>query len=179
MTPQNHPALPRSGEIRWSIWLLLIGSLLVALAMPLLTLWHAALSPLTAQVCIWPATSQVPETTRIVVTIPGAADRAAVAGPWAHLHVTWDMVGMPMATHPIDLDGTANQAGTFSVPLHVDMPGPWWVDLVLQTPGRPDWHTLVHFTVASSGNISPVGISSAGAASIDCDTDKHERKSDP
>jgi len=150
MKLQDHSSvLPRFGHVRRIVWSFLMVSLLVALALPLLTLWHASVSPLTALVCLWPPTPQVSETVRLVVSVPNAADRDAVAGPWAHLHVAWDMVAMPMNTRPLELAGTAGQAGTFAVLLQVDMPGSWWVDLTLQTPGRPDWHSRVHFTVAS------------------------------
>lgn len=88
MTAQHHPTLFRFERIRLGVWFLLIGSLLVALALPLLTLWHAASSPLDARVCLAP---QTPETVRLVVSVPDATDRDAVTGPWAHLHVVWDM----------------------------------------------------------------------------------------
>lgn len=178
MTSHHHPTEPRFGHVRWIVWLFLGGSLLVALSMPLLTLWHAAHSPLTAQVCLWPPSPQTREAVRLVVSVPNATDRDAVAGPWAHLHVAWNMVTMPMDTHPIDLDGTAGQEGTFSVPLQMDMAGPWWVELKLQTPGRPAWQTQVQFTVASSGDVSEVRPGPSGeAAFVVCDGVTYERKS--
>ncbi len=134
----------------------------MALAMPLWTLWYAAHAPIAAQVCLWPPVPQVRQTVRLVVSVSDATDRAAVAGPWAHLHVAWDMVTMPMGTRPIDLAGTAAQAGTFSVPLPVDMAGPWWADLTLQTPARPTWHTRVQFIVASAENSSPTTVGPPG-----------------
>jgi hypothetical protein len=175
MAAHHQPPPFRFERVRPGVWLLLIGSLLVALAMPLLTLWHAASSPLKAQVCLDP---QTPETVRLVVSVPDATDRDAVAGPWAHLHVEWDMMTMPMPTRPIDLDGTAAQAGTFAVPLQVPMPGPWWADLTLQTPGRPDWHTRIHFTVTSGRGLpqstpSPVAL----ASGTPCGLTRDERKS--
>jgi hypothetical protein len=178
MTSQDHPTLPPIGQVRWIVWLFLLGSLLVALSLPLLTLWHAAASPLTAQVCLWPPTPQARETVRLVVTVPDATDRDAVAGPWAHLHVAWNMVTMPMATHPIDLVGTADQPGTFAVPLRVNMAGSWWADLTLQTPGRPDWHTRVHFTVASpEGTPQATPTPTAEASVPPCSLAIDERKS--
>jgi hypothetical protein len=160
------------------VWLFLIGSLLVALSLPLLTLWYAAHSPLTAQVCLWPPSPQAHETVRLVVSVPNATDRDAVAGPWAHLHVAWNMVTMPMDTRPLDLAGTAEQEGTFSVPLQMDMAGTWLVELTLQTPGRPAWQTQVEFTVASSGGIPAVTPGpSGGTAPTVCDGVTYERKS--
>lgn len=166
LTPQQHPPLPRFGHVRLIVWVFLVSSLLVALSLPLLTLWHAARAPIRAQVCLWPPTPQVRETVRLVVSLPDATDRDAVAGPWAHLHIAWDMVTMPMDTHPLDLAGTAAQAGTFSVPLQVGMPGSWWADLTLQTPGRPDWHTRVHFTVAPSEDTPQTTPASRAGASV-------------
>jgi hypothetical protein len=178
MTPQDHTPLSRFGQIRWIVWVFLVSSLLVALSLPLLTLWHAASVPITAQVCLWPPTPQARETLRLVVSVPDATDRDAVAGPWAHLHVAWDMVTMSMDTQPLDLAGTAAQAGTFSVPLQVNMPGSWWADLTLQTPGRPDWHTRVHFTVAGSADTpQTTSASRAGASVPPCGQTIYERKS--
>jgi hypothetical protein len=178
MTPQDHTPLARFGQVRWIVWVFLVSSLLVALSLPLLTLWHAASVPITAQVCLWPPTPQARETVRLVVSVPDATDRDAVAGPWAHLHIAWDMVTMPMDTHPLDLAGTEAHAGTFSVPLQVNMPGFWWVDLTLQTPGRPDWHTRVHFTVAGSADTPQTMSTSIVGASIPlCGQIMDERKS--
>jgi hypothetical protein len=175
MTSQHYPTLSRFERVRLRVWFLLLGSLLVASAMPLLTLWHAASSPLTAQVCL---ASQTRETVQLVVSMPDATDRDAVAGPWAHLHVVWDMVTMPMSTRPIDLAGTAAQSGTFAVPLQVPMPGPWWADLTLQTPGRPDWHTHIHFTVASPGDEPQPTASPGGGVSVpSCGLIRYEKKS--
>jgi hypothetical protein len=166
------------GQIRWTVWVFLVSSLLVALSLPLLTLWHASSVPITAQVCLWPPTPQVLEPVQLVVSVPDATDQDAVAGPWAHLHVAWDMVTMPMDTQPLDLAGTAAQAGTFSVPLQVNMPGSWWADLTLQTPGRPDWHTRVHFMVAGSADTpQTTSASPVGASVSPCGQTIDERKS--
>lgn len=151
MISQERHTLPRFGQVRPGIWVLLIGTLVVALALPLFSLWHAAFSPLQAEVCLWPPTPQAHASTQMVVTLPDAADRDAVAGSWAHLQVAWDMETMPMGLHPLLLSGNASHAGSFSIPLRLDMAGPWWVDLTLQTPGRPDWHAHFQFTVAPPG----------------------------
>lgn len=166
MAVPHHPSAPRFGQVRWIVWALLAGSLLVALSMPLLTLWDAAHAPLTAHVCFWPPHPQAREPVQLIVSVPDATDRDAVAGPWAHLHVAWDMVTMPMATRPITLEGTAEQAGRFSVPLHVDMAGLWRADLTLQTPGRPAWQTQVQFTVATAGSVSAATPGSSGGAKL-------------
>lgn len=151
MTPPERYPLPRLGQVRRRIWLLLAVALLVAMALPLLTLWRAASSPLQAEVCLWPAVPQAREPIQVVVSLPNAADQDAVAGSWAHLQVAWDMATMPMGTRPIMLAGDQSHAGAFSIPLHMDMAGPWWVDLTLQTPGRPDWHSHFQLTVAPPG----------------------------
>ena len=177
MAPQDSSALPRFGHVRLIVWMFLVGSLLVALSMPLLTLWHAAVSPITVQVCLWPPTPQARETVRLVVLVPNATDRDAVAGPWAHLHIEWDMVTMPMATHPLDLAGTAEQDGTFSVPLQMEMAGPWRVELTLQTPGRPAWHAQVEFIVASSAGVLKVTPGPSGGAVAVCNVAMDERTS--
>ena len=148
MTPQERYAFPRLGQVRRRIWLLLAIALLVTLALPLLTLWRAASSPLQARVCLWPPLPQAKEPIQVVVILPDATDQDAVAGSWAHLQVAWDMATMPMGIHPIIVGGDQSHAGAFSIPLHMDMAGPWWVDLTLQTPGRPNWHSHFQLMVA-------------------------------
>ena len=155
VTPQTRDTLPWFGQVRPAIWLLLIGTLGVALALPVFSLWNAASSPLTAEVCLRPPPSQARETAQMVVSLPDAADRDAVAGSWAHLRVAWGMETMPMGIRPLTLSGDASHAGMFSIPLRVDMAGPWWVDLTLQTPGRPVWHAHFQLTVAPPGGAAP------------------------
>jgi hypothetical protein len=142
---------PLSGlkEVRWSIRLLFAFSFLAAMLMPLLTLWHAAHSPIRANVCVSPTDPQTPTTAQVLVTLPNAADRSAVSGPWATLQAVWDMTTMSMGNPPLVVNGTDKHTGTFIVPLRVNMPGSWWVTLTLHTPGRPLWQKHFLFTVAS------------------------------
>ncbi len=163
MTPQERYSLPRLGQVRRRIWLLLAAALFVAMALPLLALWRAASSPLQAEVCVWPPIPQAQEIIQVVVTLPRATDQEAVAGSWAHLQVEWDMTTMPMSTNPITLAGDQSHAGAFTIPLHMNMAGPWWVDLTLQAPGRPDWHSHFQMMVAPPGVAGTTHLSSSAS----------------
>ncbi len=166
MTPQDRHALPGFGQVRPRIWLLLIVTLMVALALPVFSLWRAAFSPIQAEVCLWPPTPQARETTQVVVSLPDANDRNAVEGSWAHLQVAWDMETMSMGVHPLTLSGDEGHAGIFSIPLQMDMAGPWWIDLTLQTPGRPDWHTHFQVTVAPPGGTASPMLAQPGRGAL-------------
>lgn len=142
-------------HVRRRFWVLLAGALLLTLALPLVTLWRDASSPLRVQTCLWPQPSQSNGAVQLFVTLPDASDQAAVAGPWARVVVQWDMVTMAMGTRHNETPGSTIQSGSFAVPLKLDMAGPWWIDVRLQTPGRPEWHTRLLFNFLSSGTAPP------------------------
>lgn len=163
MTQGTLSAPPFWGHVRRRFWVLLAGALLLTLALPLGTLWRAAASPLRAQACLWSQPSQSKGAMQLFVTLPDANDRADVDGPWARVVVQWDMVTMPMGTHHNETPGSAAQAGSFAVPLVLDMAGPWWIDVRLQTPGRPEWHTRLFFNFLSPGTSSQSSIGASQA----------------
>jgi len=156
MTQGMPPAPLFGGHIRRRFWALLAGVFLLTLALPLVTLWRAAASPLRVQTCLWPQSVQSSGVVQLVVRLPDANDRADVDGPWARVLVQWDMVTMQMGTRHNQAPGSAAQAGSFVVPLVFDMAGPWWIDVRLQTPGRPEWHTRLFFNFRSSGSVSSI-----------------------
>jgi hypothetical protein len=140
-------AAPRFAHVRPIVWVALATALLLALAAPIATLWHASTLPLQARVTLWPSAPHAGEAARIVVTVTDTADRTATAGPWARLSAEWDMVQMTMGMRQTVAPGAAPSQGTFTVPLCVDMAGLWWVHLTVSTPGRPVWQTRLRFSV--------------------------------
>jgi hypothetical protein len=151
VTHDDDLATWRFGRVRRVYWALLAGTLLAALAIPSLYVWRAASSSLAAHACIWPAAPRADEPAHLVVSLPDPIDRAAVQGPWAQVVAKWDMVTMGMGTHQSAVPGQSGRGGTFTIPLPLDMPGPWWVQVVLHTPGRPEWHTRLQVAVQPSG----------------------------
>jgi hypothetical protein len=139
--------------------MVLVGVLLVAIAAPTFTLLRAGSSALAAHACIWPQAPRAGEAARLVVSLSEPADRAAIQGPWAQVAAQWDMVNMRMGTRQIAVPGLAAHADAVTLPLRLDMPGPWWVRVTLRTPGRPVWQTRLRVIVA------PPGATGTGAAS--------------
>jgi hypothetical protein len=139
-----------TGHVRRQIWAMLAATLTVALAVPLVMLWHSALVPLRAQACVWPTVPRAGSVAYLVVALPDATDRTAIAGPWAQVSVSWDMPAMPMGEHPVVAHGSPNGASgatPFAIPLHLDMAGSWWVRATLRTPGRPAWQSSMRIAV--------------------------------
>jgi len=142
----------RFGRVRGGFWAVLVGALLVAISLPAVNLRHAAVSPIKARACIWPTSPRVGAPAQLVVVLADATDRAAVQGPWARVAVKWDMTTMSMGIRPLVVPGPPrllDDAGVFTIPLRVDMAGPWWVRVTLRTPGRPVWQSALQFTVLS------------------------------
>lgn len=163
MIQETLPTPPFMGHVRRRFWVLLVGALVLTLALPLVTLWRDAASPLRAQACLWPQSSQSRGAVQLFVTLPDATDRADVDGPWARVMVQWDMITMPMGTRHHEEPGSTAQAGSFAVPLVLDMAGPWWIDVRLQTPGRPEWHTRLLFNFLSSGTLPQSSVAASQA----------------
>jgi hypothetical protein len=124
-------------------------ALALAVLAPAVQTWRAAASALDARACLWPAVPRADEPAHLLVVVPGATDRAAVRGPWAKIRAEWDMANMTMGVRHAAIQGTAESAGVYSIPLRLDMAGPWHVQLALQTPGRPAWQSSLRFSVAS------------------------------
>jgi hypothetical protein len=105
---------------------------------------------LRAQACVWPSVPRADSVTYLVVALPDATDRTAVAGPWAQVSVSWDMPSMPMGKHPVVAHGSPNGASgapVFAIPLQLDMAGPWSIRATLRTPGRPAWQSSMRIAV--------------------------------
>lgn len=148
-TPRGDASL-RFGQVRTTFWLLLAGAVLLALAVPGLTLWRSASSPLGAAARLWPATPRAHTPTYVLVTVTDPADRTAVQGPWAQVVVLADMPAMAMGMLPRVVHGPSDSAHpvtTFAIPLRLDMVGPWRIHVALQTPGRPTWRSELQVTV--------------------------------
>jgi hypothetical protein len=169
MADASNVAAPRFVRVRPIVWVVLAAALLLALAAPVATLWHASTLPLRAQVSLWPRAPHAGEAARIVVTVADTADRTATEGPWARIGAEWDMVQMTMGLRQTVVPGTAPSQGTFTVPLCVDMAGLWWVHVSVSTPGRPVWQTRLRFSVLPPAtSASEPGATASGAAAGVC-----------
>ena len=142
-------------------------ALLIALLAPLAQLWRASVTPLDAQVCVWPRAPLVGQPAQIVVSLPARSDRAA--GSWARAVVEWDMVSMRMgvrrATTAPSSAQNAGQQSAIAIPLALDMAGAWAAHVLLQAPPRPDWTATLTFTALGSDHAAaptPTGL--AGCA---------------
>ena len=151
VTQADDMATWRFGRVRRIYWMLLVGALLAAIAAPTVTLWRAASSALAAHACIWPPAPQAGTTAQLIVALSDPMDRAAVHGPWAQVVAEWDMVNMRMGTRQIAVPGPSGHADTVTLPLRLDMAGPWWVQVALRTPGRPVWHARLQVAVQPPG----------------------------
>jgi hypothetical protein len=137
----------RSGRVRPLIWMLLVAVLVGAIAVPAMTLKRAASTALAAHAYVWPLAPQAGRSAQVVVVLSNPADRAAIQGPWAQLAAEWDMVTMRMGTRQLAAPGASSHANAIAVPLHLDMAGLWWIQVMLRTPGRPVWHTRLQVIV--------------------------------
>ncbi len=156
----------RFGHVRRFCWVVLGSSVVLALLVPALTLWHTASQGLRAQLCVWPVEASVGAPVYVLVVPTDAQDRAALAGPWAHATLTSDMVGMHMDTRPVLASGRPGGASAFSVPVRMDMAGEWQIHVTVQTPGRPDWNTSLRLVVSAgtgAATAADVGASSPPA----------------
>src|SRR5258706_289084 len=142
------------GRVRRIYWLVLTATLLVALLLRAVTLWHSATSTLQVRACLWPDVPRLGQPAQLLVTPLNATDRTALQGPWAHAVVNRDMLDMPMVTHPVDVHGHAKDALAFSIPLTFEMAGKWWIHVSVQTPGRPPWQTQLQTTVLEAGALA-------------------------
>jgi hypothetical protein len=143
-------------------------ALLIALAAPLAQLWHASVTPLDAQACVWPRTPLVGQAAQIVVTLP--SESAHAAGSWTRAVVEWDMVSMQMgirrATTAPSSAQNAGQRSAIVISLALDMAGAWAAHVLLQAPGRPDWTATLTFTALGSDHVAktPTSTGLAGCA---------------
>jgi YtkA-like len=141
-------------SVRKTIWLMFAASLVLALAVPVVTVAHEQWLTLQARASVWPDHPQVGSTAHLIVSLADTRDQAAVGGPWAELVAAWSMPEMAMGTERATLQGAANGDGSFEVPLQLTMAGRWSIQVTLQTPGRPTWHGSVTIIV-SPGNAEP------------------------
>lgn len=134
--------------VRRGCWLVLAAALLLALALPAATLWHASTSALHVQTCVFPSAPQAGQPAWLVVVPTDTADRTTLEGPWATVVTRWDMVSMSMGTLRRTIAGSSATQGTFAVPLELSMAGIWRAQVALSTPGRPQWQQSVQFSVS-------------------------------
>ena len=147
------PEVVYSGRVRRKVWVGLAASMMLALLLPLLILWHTTTVPLRAQACVWPALPRAGANAYLVVALADAADRTAVAGPWAQVRVQRDMTTMAMNEQPTVAQGSSqgnDNAASFAIPLRLEMAGLWRIEVTLQTPGRPAWDSVVQVSVLPS-----------------------------
>ena len=157
----------RLGMPRRAFWGLLIGALVVALALPLLTLWRASAEGLAARACIWPTLPRAGTAAQILVVMPASAAKSVQDGaPTMQVETTMPGMAMPAEwvsenAAPQELRGEA----TFTAPINVSMPGTWEARVTMRAMGRPVWHDTITFDAQPSGwkNL-PLSAQSAGAS---------------
>src|SRR5690348_13080652 len=129
------------GRVRRVFWIGLVATILLALTIPLVTLWRDTTTALRVRASIEPESPIVGEAAHVVIVVSDAADRADVQGPAAQIAARWDMLTMTMGAREIALPGPLGHSDELSLPLHLDMAGSWWVQVAVQVPGRPAWQT--------------------------------------
>jgi hypothetical protein len=154
MRQKTDASSPRASSVRKAVWLIFIGAVVLALAVPVTVTLQQSTAALEVRVSIWPAHPRAGEAVHLVVSLVQVSDRAAARGPWAQLVATWDMTTMDMGTQQVVVQGALGDNGTFTVPLHLTMSGFWQVHATFQTPGRPTWHGTVQVMVAPALNSS-------------------------
>jgi hypothetical protein len=170
MISEHEDDTPRFGGVRRSVWTLLIAAVLLALAVPTVTIWHAAHASITARAYVWPAAPTVGHPAELCVVVSDATDRAAVHGPWGQIVAAWDMPTMQMQAQRQAQQGDS-ATGAYAIPLTLEMAGAWRVQVALQTPGRPEWQTSLAVLVRdASPTPPPTATTTNGAASSSCST---------
>jgi hypothetical protein len=165
--PRIDASSPRAVSVRKAVWLIFIGAVVLALAMPVAVTMQQSTAALELRVSIWPAHPRAGEAAHLVVSLVQANDRAAARGPWAQLVATWDMTTMDMGTQHAIVQGAQNDNGELTVPLQLTMSGFWLVHATFQTPGRPTWHGMVQVMVAPATALnSSSGVTGSASGSI-------------
>ncbi len=152
---ERQEQMPPVLRVRRSIVGILLVAVLIAVAIPVTNLWHASSVALHAHLYLSPAAPRAGEPAQLVVVLPNPTDRAAVQGPWAKAVARWDMSTMQMGARQRAVPGAAATAEVFTIPLCLDMAGPWWAQIVIQTPGRPEWHASLQFDVQAPHRPTP------------------------
>lgn len=152
---KTHKQITPTLGVRRSIWGILLVAVLVAVAVPTTSLWHASSVALQAHIYVSPATPRADEPAQLVVVLTNPTDRAAVQGPWAKAVARWDMLSMTMGARQRVVPGVAATTKVFTIPLCLDMAGHWWAQIVIQAPGRPEWHSSLQFDVQAPHQPAP------------------------
>lgn len=157
----------RLGAPRRAFWGLLISALVVALALPLLTLWRASAVGLEARACIWPAQPRAGASAQILVVLPASA-ASSLQNDAPTVQVEATMPGMAMPTVRVSENTPPQQlrgAATFTAPITVSMPGSWVAQVAVRALGRPVWRDTIAFRAQPGGwNNLPLSAQSAGAS---------------
>lgn len=141
-------------RVRQSIWGILLAAILVAIAIPATHLWHASSVALHAHVYLSPAAPRAGEPAQLIVVLADPTDRAAVHGPWAKAVARWDMWSMTMGAQQRAVPGIGTTSEELTIPICLDMPGDWWAQIVIQTPGRPEWRSSLQFNVQPPSSLA-------------------------
>jgi hypothetical protein len=159
---------PRPVGVRKIVWLIFLGAVVLALAIPVAVTVKQSTAALEVHVSVWPAHPQAGEAAHLVFSLIQANDRAAARGPWAQLVATWGMTTMQMGTQQAVVQGALDDDGSFTVPLHLTMSGFWLVHATFQTPGRPTWHGTVEVMVGTATALTlGTGLGSSRSARIE------------
>ncbi len=144
----QEPAVVSSfGRVRRVFWIGFVAAILLALSVPAVTLWRDAATALQVEAYIQPASPRAGEAAHVVIVVPDAADRTDILNPASQIAARWDMLNMTMGTRESALPGPPSHSDSLTLPLHLDMPGPWWVQVAVHVPGRPAWQTRLDITV--------------------------------
>lgn len=156
----------RLGAPRRAFWGLLIAAIVVALALPLLTLWRVSAAGLEARACIWPAQLRAGATAQILIVMPASAASSVRDGaPNVQIDATMPGMAMPAVevsdnAPPQRLHGSA----TFMAPITVSMPGSWVAHITVRALERTVWRDSLTFHVQPGGWSSrPLSSQSAAA----------------
>jgi hypothetical protein len=126
-----------------------VATILLALAIPVGIFWRDTTTSLRVQAYVQPASPIVGEATHVVIVASNGADRADILGPSAQIAARWDMLTMTMGVREVVLPDLLSHKDALSLPLRLDMAGPWWIQVAVQVPGRPLWQTRLEITVQS------------------------------
>jgi hypothetical protein len=136
--------------VRRPILLLFVMACLVALSLPVATLWQTWQAPVVQTITLVPAHPRPGEIAHVMVTLR-AENRSLVST--APLQIAADMLTMPMGLSPLHVAGDATQ-GRYVAPLAFTMVGLWQVTLQLHVAAHAPWHTQLVVQVAQDGTLS-------------------------
>lgn len=154
------------GRVRRVFWIGFVATILLALSVPAVTLWRSAATALRVEAYIQPASPRVGEAAHVVIIVHDASDRTDVLNPGAQIAARWDMLNMTMGARETAHPGITSHTDSLTLPLHLDMAGPWWVQVAVQAPGRPAWQTRLDIMVQPPITMGQSTVAAVTAAAV-------------